>query len=63
MSVDNTPTTDEVRGYYSWSTSRRVSRERGAEFDRWLTEHDTQVAAEALQAAEAENTRRKGAGW
>ena len=31
--------------------------------DRWLAEHDAQVIAEALQAAKAENTRRKGAGW
>ena len=50
MIADNTPTTDEVRAYYSWSTSRRVRRERGAEFDRWLTEHDTQAAAEAPQS-------------
>ena len=57
MSVEHTPTTDDVRAYYVWSQSRRVSRERGAEFDRWLTEHNTQAAAEALQAAIAENTR------
>ena len=57
MSVKHTPTTDDVRAYYVWSKSRRVSRERGIEFDRWLTTHDAEVAAEACKAAEAELVR------
>ena len=48
MNVEHTPTTDDIRAYYVWSKSRRVSRERGIEFDRWLTAHDGEVAAEAL---------------
>ena len=57
MSVEHTPTTDDVRAYYVWSKSRRVSRERGIEFDRWLAAHDAEVAAEACKAAEAEFVR------
>ena len=47
MNVEHTPTTDDIRAYYVWSLSRAVSRERGAEFDRWLATHDAQVVAEA----------------
>lgn len=54
MNVEYTPTTDDVRAYYVWAKSRRVSRERGAEFDRWLAAHDAEVAAVARQTAEAE---------
>ncbi|GAB3166945.1 hypothetical protein GCM10027059_26700 [Myceligenerans halotolerans] len=49
---DYTPTTDEVRG--AWVTARCTRDEdipgQVAEFDRWLAEHDREVAARALEA-------------
>ena len=54
-----TPTTDEVRASYIWSTmlltqSRAVdgigapSLANGHRFDRWLAAHDAEVRAQAL---------------
>jgi hypothetical protein len=43
---DETPTTDEVRGFYVCGTPYWIDGEqdeRNAEFDRWLAEHDRQV--------------------
>ena len=55
MTVEHTPTTDEIRAYYVWSLSRAVSRERGIGFDRWLAAHDAEVAAVARQTADERN--------
>jgi phage terminase Nu1 subunit (DNA packaging protein) len=48
-----TPTTDEVRAMYVTGTPpHRVSVPQGnAEFDRWLAQHDAEVAARALRQA------------
>lgn len=52
-----TPTTDEVReAVDEWVWSRRMFRPElassdVAEFDRWLAEHDREVAAKALTDA------------
>ena len=48
-----TPTTDEVRASYIWSTmlltqSRAVDGIGGHRFDRWLATHDAEVRAQAL---------------
>lgn len=57
--AEYTPTTQDVRA--AWIDAHRVPawggridaegrpRERVREFDRWLAEHDAQVAAEALR--------------
>ena len=50
-----TPTTHDVREAYQATDEgldfRRVYQERGQEFDRWLTEHDRQVAERAWDEA------------
>ena len=48
-----TPTTDEVRASYIWSTmlltqSRAVDGIGAHRFDRWLAAHDAEVRAQAL---------------
>ena len=49
-----TPTTHDVREAYQATDEgldfRRVYQERGQEFDRWLTEHDRQIAERAWAA-------------
>lgn len=51
--ADFTPTTGEVRG--AWVAARCTRDEeipgQVAEFDRWLAEHDREVAAQALEEA------------
>jgi hypothetical protein len=45
---DYIPTTDEVRdGYYSPRES--YEPDHNAEFDRWLAQHDAEIAAQAEQ--------------
>lgn len=56
---DYTPTTDQIREEYAHNMSPVISRTGRAEsvqafrgrFDRWLTSHDAQVAAQALRDA------------
>lgn len=52
--TDYTPTTDEVRINYIGTTAELAAdtpwrEHRPAEFDRWLEEHDRQVAASAYE--------------
>lgn len=49
-----TPTTEDARRDYSieWSKDRGLSKRRSEQFDRWLAEHDRQVAERAWDAAE-----------
>lgn len=59
MSVEHIMTTAEIRDQfaaYEDPTMREGStyEAEGKLFDRWLAEHDTQVASEARLAAEAE---------
>ena len=56
--TDFTPTTDEVRGLYTvimFRENRPYLRqsldEHRADFDRWLEQHDREVAAKALHLA------------
>ena len=48
MSDDYTPTTEEVRDYFAHGQfSDMEEREGVARFNRWLADHDRQVAEEA----------------
>lgn len=52
MADDYTPTTEQVRGGFASSPMAHEPRETAeAEFDRWLTRHDQEVAATALTEA------------
>ncbi len=44
---DWTPSTEQVRSHYVFNQSNQWDPERGEAFDRWLTEHDRQVAERA----------------
>ena len=56
MSEPYTPTTADVRG----AASRGVG---GDGFDRWLVEHDRQVAERAWNAGKRDNAPRADTGW
>jgi len=51
-----TPSTDEIRQAYQYTDDgldfRRARDRRGAEFDRWLAEHDAETRRKALEEAE-----------
>jgi len=48
MSDDYTPTTEEVRDYFVHGQFSDVEEREGvARFNRWLADHDRQVAEEA----------------
>ena len=55
MSSPYTPTTAEIRGHYSTKSSSIVGAleytEGISEFERWLANHDAEVAATALDEA------------
>lgn len=60
---DYTPTTNEVR---SWATyvpdgtiGMHLSERDGAAFDRWLTQHDAEMARNALNQAADEMPARE----
>lgn len=44
---DWTPSTEQVRSHYVFNQSNQWDPERGEAFDRWLVEHDRQVAERA----------------
>ena len=44
---DYTPTTEEVRDHYASYPGARFTPETAEWFDRWLAEHDRQVAERA----------------
>lgn len=54
---DYTPTTDEVRRWYAepqyerFDRRKRIVKQALARFDRWLAQHDAEVAATALREA------------
>lgn len=60
MADDYTPDTQDVRMQYrgGWSSRSIVGRNADGEFDRWLAEHDAEVAekarADALTEVKAE---------
>lgn len=46
-----TPATSTVRASYARHASGPLYDERAEEFDRWITQHDREVQAEAFEAA------------
>ena len=62
MTTGYVPTTDEVRGNYSAvsefyeleGASEQILAEGRAEFDRWLADHDREIAAKALELTDRE---------
>lgn len=44
---DWTPSTEQVRSHYVFNQSNQWDPERGEAFDRWLAEHERQVAEKA----------------
>lgn len=44
MSDAWTPSTEQVRSHYVFDQGDRWDAERGESFDRWLAEHDREVA-------------------
>ena len=62
MSDDYTPTTEQVRGHYAWKSESIAAVSAyvaGCEqFDRWLVEHDRQVAEKAWRRGHLTNWRR-----
>jgi len=58
MSDDWTPTTLVVRGHYAWKSESIAAASSyiagGEQFDRWLSEHDAMVKAEARESAHDE---------
>lgn len=47
MSDAWTPSTEQVRSHYVFDQGDRWDAERGQAFDRWLAEHDREVAESA----------------
>lgn len=44
MSVEYTPTTEQVRAHYVFDQTDHWNLARGKAFDRWLAAHDAEVA-------------------
>lgn len=55
MTDQHTPTTEEIRRAYIGEPAHPLDDRVGAEFDRWLAEHDRQVIRACAQALEVED--------